>query len=272
MKRLEEQVRLRINRVRNWNFERQSGKLVKDLEAALAKREDEIPVLVVSYNNGRYVQNTVQQLKAYAIKPIIIDNCSTDDQSRSMLRNIASSGDAEVVYSDKNFGYLVGFLNPVYAVLPELFAYTDPDLQFHPDLPHDFLQVLADVTEQYKVYKAGFALALLEEEEMINLEIEKLRGVPKIYPFKMRVREWEMQYWRMKLEHPNLELYQARHDTTFAVYRKSNLIDFYDGVRVAGNFTAIHLPWYPKLDLMNDQERQRYLMGNRSSTWISGDT
>ena len=268
MKRLEERIRYRINKVRNWNFERKSVQLVQDLEKALAENREEIPVLVVSYNNAKYVQNTVHQLRTYGIKPIVIDNCSTDENSLNILHEIEAAGDAQIVFSEHNFGYLVGFLNPVYKVLPELFAYTDPDLQFHPDLPQNFLSVLAEVTEQYSVYKAGFALALLEEEEMIDLEIEKLRGVPQIYPHKMSVREWEQQYWRMKLDHPTLELYQARHDTTFAVYRKSNLIDFYDGVRVAGNFSAIHLPWYPKLDLMSDADRRRYLEGNRSSTWL----
>jgi hypothetical protein len=268
MKKLEERVRYYINLMRNWKFERDSVNLVKKLETALSKSEEEIPVFVISYNNAKYVQNTVNQLKRYHIKPIIIDNCSTDQHSVNILRQIEASGDAQVLFSDKNFGYLVGFLNPVYKVMPELFAYTDPDLQFHPNLPQNFLSVLAEVTEKYSVYKAGFALSLLDDEEMIDLSITKLRGVPQIYPHTMSVREWEQQYWRMKLDHPELELYQARHDTTFAVYRKSNLIDFYDGVRVAGDFSAIHLPWYPKLDLMSAEDRARYLEGNKSSTWL----
>ncbi len=267
MKQLEEKVRLYINRIRNRNFERKSVTLVPKLERALEQCQERIPVFIVSYNNAKYVLNTVRQLVSYGIKPIIIDNASTDENSLKILHAIEASQEAQVLFSDVNFGHLVGFLNPIYKVMPELFAYTDPDLQFHPNLPENFLEVLAELTQRYRVYKAGFALALLEEE-MIDMTIEKFRGVPQIYPFEMSVREWESQYWRMRLEHPSLEVYQARHDTTFAVYRKSNLIDFYDGVRVAGDFSAIHLPWYPALDIMSDEERREYLKGNRSSSWL----
>jgi len=44
----------------------------------------------------------------------------------------------------------------------------------------------------------------------------------------------------------------------------------YDAVRVAGNFSAIHLPWFPKLDIMNAVQKEAYLVSDRKkdTTWI----
>lgn len=70
----------------------------------------------------------------------------------------------------------------------------------------------------------------------------------------------------------DLKCYAAKIDTTFAVYRKSNFrYDFYDGVRVAGAFSAIHLPWFPELDIMTAEEKASYLdKNNISATWGAG--
>ena len=42
-----------------------------------------------------------------------------------------------------------------------------------------------------------------------------------------------------------------------------------DGVRVAGPYAALHLPWFPSLDPMDPAMRQHYLRRNRSTTWVS---
>jgi hypothetical protein len=65
-------------------------------------------------------------------------------------------------------------------------------------------------------------------------------------------------------------MYLADIDTTFAVYRKSN----YQGhlrspaIRVAGDYTAIHLPWFLNLDIITELEKQQYLQKNKSTHWI----
>jgi hypothetical protein len=97
--------------------------------------------------------------------------------------------------------------------------------------------------------------------------------VTKLKPFVFQksytIQEWESQFWRRRLPHESLEIYAERIDTTFAVYRKSNYRnDFYDAVRVAGDYSAIHLPWFPKLDIMTDAQRRQYLKKSKSSTWL----
>ncbi len=264
----EDNIRYQINKIRDKIFQIKTKKLAKELEKILESTEG-IPVILVSYNNAKYVLNSLKQLKNYNITPIIIDNNSTDESSLSILKAIQKSGNANVIFSEFNFGYLVGFLNPIYEVLPKYFAYSDPDLEFNPHLPKDFLEILKELTKRYKVYKAGFALKLLKDENIIKTSMQKLYGVPKIYKKELNLIEWEEQYWRFKLSHPSLEVYAGKLDTTFAVYNKDNLIDdFYEAVRVAGDFSAIHLPWYPQLDILNKNDKQVYLKGNKSSTWI----
>jgi hypothetical protein len=265
---LEDRIKYRLNLIREYLFRKDTKKLREDTKEVLKKYQDTIPVFIISYNNAIYVKNMVNQLKNFDIKPIIIDNNSDDKDSIKILKELSDKNEASVIFSDKNFGCFVGFLNPIYEVLPNYFAYTDPDLELNKNLPKDFLEILKGVTDEFKVYKAGFALELLDEE-MIDLTMTKYQGVPKIKEIKLTVRDWESKYWRFRLEHPTLEIYQANLDTTFALYNKKNLLDnFYDGVRVAGDFSCIHLPWYPKRDIMTKKQKESYLKSNKSSTWV----
>ncbi|HIO90613.1 MAG TPA: glycosyltransferase family 2 protein [Campylobacterales bacterium] len=268
IKNIESRARLIFNKYRDNKLKKDSINLASDIKNALENCADEIPVFIVSYNNGIYVENTINQLQSFGITPIIIDNNSTDLTSLKILKKIKNNHTAQVVFSDKNFGFMVGFLNHIYPLLPEVFAYSDPDLQFNKNLPDDFLSKLASLTKKYSVYKAGFALELLEEETIIDQVINKMRGVPMIYNQEFSVREWESQYWRIPISHDNLILYSAPIDTTFAVYKKSNYNGFFDAIRVAGDYSAIHLPWFPRLDLMAESNKREYLKGNNSSTWI----
>jgi len=266
MKQLEEKVRYYVNRVRNYIFKHQTVKLREDLKKVLVNFKDKMPVLVISYNNGVYVENMVRQLKKFDIKPIIIDNKSTEDDSVKRLKSLES--EAYVIYAEKNFGCFVGFLNPVYELLPKIFAYTDPDLILNENLPENFLEVLTDLTYEFNTYKAGFAMELLDEP-MTSVKLEKFSGVPKINRKFYGVKVWETRHWRYKLEHKSLDIYHCPVDTTFCVCNKDMLVDdFYDGVRVSGDFGAIHMPWYPKRDIMKPEQKKAYLQGNNSTNWV----
>lgn len=241
--------------------------IAKQLQEILKKQSKTIPVIVISYNNGIYIQNTVSQLERYKITPIIIDNNSDDIGTLNILHQLEKNEKANIVFSKKNLGHMVGFLDPVYKILPNIFAYTDPDLQFNQNLPPDFLRSLSDLTIEYSVYKAGFALDLLADEPIIDTKHIFRRTKPFLWNKKLNLREIEQQYWNKKLCHKELEIYSAKIDTTFAVYNKEKFNgDFYDGVRVGGLYSAIHLPWFKKLDIMSLSERRAYLHKNKSTT------
>jgi hypothetical protein len=229
-------------------------------------------VLVVAYNNGVHVASMVRQLRERGLRPIVIDNASDDRFTVHTLQGLHAQGEAWWVRCAHNHGHQVGFLPPLYAELPTLFAYTDPDLQLNAALPADFLQTLCELTERYRVFKAGFALTLEPPLPaplvQTRQRLQTRRPVP--YEAWLSVREWEAPYWRFKLAGEPWPVYAAHVDTTFAVCNKAHYRGhFTDGVRVAGPFAAVHLPWFPSLDPMDAAMRQRYLRRNRSSTWLS---
>lgn len=242
--------------------------LVEKIGVALSNCTNKIPVIVVSYNNGVYVKNTVNQLSKFKIKPIIIDNNSKDKETLSILNEINESKGC-VVFSKKNFGHMVGFSDEIYNLFPDVFAYTDPDLQFNKDLPDNFLKILSELTREYSAYKAGFALDLLPDQSFTNIKHIAKTTKPISWHKEFTIRDIEAKYWRKKINNNSYDIYCAKIDTTFAVYRKSNYEgDFFDGIRVAGIFSAIHLPWFPKIDIMNKKERKAYLRKNLSTTSI----
>lgn len=248
---------------------RKAQHLSSQVNECIQRCQDPIPVLLISYNNGVYTQHMVEQLSVFGIKPIIIDNHSTDLKTRTILKALQQSNLAQVAFSNKNFGHMVGFLEPIYQTLPEVFAYSDPDLKLNPNLPKDFIDQLAQLTRTYQVFKAGLALELPDNEELIDVAYPIKSTKPFRYSRAFSIREYEGRYWRKPLQHDKLTVFCAPLDTTFAVYRKSNFEgNFYDAVRVAGDFSTLHLPWFPKLDILNQEDKKRYLSGNRSTTWV----
>lgn len=243
--------------------------LVEQLKDTLKNQEAEIPVIVISYNNGTYVQNITSQLNQYEITPIIIDNRSTSEQTKLILSTLEKSGNAHIIRSRYNFGHEVGFLQPVYDVLPEIFCYTDPDLQLNRNLPSNFINTLIDLTEEFNVYKAGFALSLKGGGPLRDIRVHSSHTKPFLYDNHLSIEEFESRYWAFRIVHESLEIYAAPIDTTFAAYRKSNYFgDFHNAIRVAGNFSASHLPWFEELDLLDPEQKTHYRNKNRSSNWV----
>lgn len=243
--------------------------ILLQLEPILAEYQSDIPVFIVGYNNGEFIRNSVDQLNAFNIKPIIFNNASTDNETLNILKEIQLSGNGWVVNSSRNFGHLIGFLDPIYKKLPEIFAYTDPDLQFNKNLPPHFLEILANLCSDYKTFKAGFSLDLLPDEEIVKYTQNILKYKPFSYKNNFEVRDWEKKFWRFKLENSNYDIYAADIDTTFAVYKKSNFSgNFFDAIRIGGDFKAIHLPWFPNINLMTDNQTKKYLSKNKSTTWV----
>ncbi|UJP07089.1 MAG: hypothetical protein LZF84_08525, partial [Nitrosomonas sp.] len=246
------------------------AKLAHQVKAAVEALGDPVPILVVSYNNGVYVDHCVRQLNAQSIQPVVIDNASNDAETRDILAAIAATGKALVVRSPVNLGARAGFHGPVYDVLPDTFGYTDPDLLFNECLPVDFIHQLIGVCDQFKCFKAGFALPYQVRYDLTDKRTKTRMG--NIVPCErlMAVAEWEARFWTKPLKHDQLELYAASIDTTFAIYHKQYYNgDFFDAVRVAGDFSALHMPWFPDLDLLSRQRRSAYLKGNKSSNWVA---
>lgn len=239
------------------------------LARALEDAKSDIPVLLICYNNGVYVEHMVRQLNGFGIRPIVLDNASSDDRTRTLLSGLDKANGARVVNLGRNFGHKVAFLPPFYDLMPAVFACSDPDLLLNERMPRDFLQQLHGLAQRFRVFKAGLALQLPEQLDVIPATYRKKKCKPFEFSRQYTVREWEARFWFKRLAHPSLEVYAAPVDTTMAVYDK-RLYDgvFFDAVRVAGEFSCLHMPWHPQLDLFDATTRQKYLQGNRSSSWL----
>jgi|GEM_PF-285641 len=199
----------------------------------------DVPVLIPVFNNPTYLGKMIEQLRGIGLTNIIVvDNGSEYPPFLEYLDSLEAK--LRVLRLKENRGPRRLFRDAaLYDQLPKYFCLTDPDLVFNPDLPSDFLQHLANLTAKYRVGKAGFSLDISEPEKMIATPFQ-------IGNERYRIWEWEAQFWQTRLEEKDDPAYRAKIDTTFAVYNKEffSAENFLEAVRVAGRYTARHLPWY----------------------------
>lgn len=221
-----------------------------------------IPIIIICYNNHKYVENTIQQL--LRVNPelhsyiFIMDNKSTLEETQTYLRKSPH----KVFWNLENQGpWVTPYCNAeIFHLMPDKFILTDPDLEFHPDIPRNFVSILSDLSDKYNSIKIGFALDISDKECMFEGDyVETESGIQTIW-------EWESQFWKKQIEDPTYKLYHADIDTTFCLINK-NGIDF--TIRVADNFSAKHLPWYKKNSIYNTYENYMFAMNSTSVSTIA---
>jgi hypothetical protein len=208
-----------------------------------------IHVFILAYNNPTHVKAMVEQVRALTEEYTVVDNASTFQPMKDYLETI----EPHVLRMDKNYGHSVYYQPEVWSRAGEKFILTDPDLVFNAAMPPNVIQVLADLSDQYGVNKVGLALD-------ITGPIRK--------DFRLKTGEtivdWESQFWTKRIPHDTYELYEAALDTTFCVFNKR--ISGYSAIRIAGDFTCKHRPWYDGWDAdLLPGELEAYRTGNVSS-------
>lgn len=238
------------------------------VQAALAFKPTNIPCFLVCYNNHRHLRFMVQQLNEKGLFPVVFDNHSSCPNTQALLAELHQKN-AFVIWVGRNLRHKVGFLPGIYEAMPQTFAYSDPDLLLNPQLPANFLEVMAQTADQYQVFKAGMALSLDAGtlNPALTIRFQKQSSLP--FARTYTVREWESQYWRFALQRDDeLQIYAADVDTTFAVYNKAHYKGkFTEGVRMAGTYGVAHMPWFIGMDTMDEAEKAQYRKNNKSSTW-----
>jgi FkbM family methyltransferase len=206
----------------------------------------DIPIIIICYNNYTYVKNTLEQLLKInneCYKNIqILNNNSTCLNTINFLKNI----DVKVIHNNSNNGPWITSNNNkhIYDVLPNKFILTDPDLKFNENIPSDFIEILSNLSDKYGTSKIGFALKISDFENFY-------KGV---YFDGLSIYDWEKRFWKNNLYDDNYELYDAPIDTTFCLINKDNFVKHSREIRIAGIFTAIHLPWYIENEIYNIYE------------------
>lgn len=216
-----------------------------------------IPIFIISYNQYTFVKSMVEQLSKYSSNIYIIDNKSTYPPLVEYLKSIENK--VKVLYMPENYGHRVYLRDEIVKLGGEKYIITDPDLLLNTKLPQNFIDILSDLSEKYKVGKIGFALDITNN---INLNINASDN-------KQTVVDWESQFWTNKIDDPDYTLYNAQIDTTFVLINTKYYIpDDFSAIRVAGDFTCVHRPWVIgyENDLL-DGELKYYHTNNISSTW-----
>jgi len=193
-----------------------------------------IPFVTISYNSLTFIKNFIDQLKRFPNPIIIIDNASTYKPLKSYFMNIKHElRDRITIHQlDYNYGHTVYLQRK--DLLPSIYILSDPDLELHKDMPLNASEVLLKLSEQYKAYKVGSALDLSDKDNFIQC---------KNYTRGKSIYDWESQFWEYPINNKKHELYNADIDTTLCLVNLK-FKDNNKNIRVAGNFTAKHLPWY----------------------------
>ncbi|WP_434725190.1 glycosyltransferase family A protein [Mesorhizobium sp. RIZ17] len=199
-------------------------------------RQGGVPVLIPCFNNPTYCALMLDQLWDTGFEDIrFVDNASTSAQMHDWLRREDSR--RKVIKLTENMGPNKS-INRLKRELPRHFCVTDPDVLFNARLPTNFLTELLNLTKRHAVGKAGFALDISRSHLFTGKAlVDRDDTIPR----------WEEQFWSKPLHFTDGgdRVFEARIDTTFCVidqkyYRPSKP---YDAVRVAGRYTATHLPW-----------------------------
>lgn len=117
-------------------------------------------------------------------------------------------------------------------------AITDSDIELNENTPKNFVEELINVAKDFRVDKAGLAL--------------KIDDLPNNFLTSI-IKPIEQQYWEKRLHHEK-EIYDAALDTTFSVIRPNRQFQ-YNAVRVAGDFTCKHIPWYTDFNNLSEEEQ-----------------
>ncbi|ROI02179.1 glycosyltransferase [Chryseobacterium sp. G0240] len=217
-----------------------------------------IPVIIINFNQLHYLKQLIRFLQKRKFENIIIiDNKSDYPPLLEYYKTI----DKEVTIErmSENLGHKVFFDTPYLQQKygKGYFVLTDPDIVPNEKLPVNFMSEMISKMDRYHktITKVGFAL--------------DIETIPDYFPLKEKVLKWEKQFWEKKLED---NVYSAYVDTTFALYKpyyplKFNNLPFLEGIRIGGNYTALHGGWY--MDPQNySEEYLHYIKSvDKSSSW-----
>lgn len=216
-----------------------------------------LPNFIIGFNQYTYVKNMISQLKKFTRNIHIVDNESTYEKMDQLYQS-ESVPIWLMTYNQRDQGPRNILKSNFFKILPTVFSLTDSDLQFDENLPENFLDILLHFSEKYLAYKVGMALELSKDP---NEFFDSSRA----YGHTLHVLEGK--YWANQIEK---DVYASHVDTTFSIYNKKFMEDdsLFGGfhLRIAGNFTAKHLPWYKKPILEIPQDEFEFYK-NISKKW-----
>lgn len=200
----------------------------------------DIPIIINNYNRLVMLSTLIQGLESRGYHNLyIIDNHSTYPPLLEYYTKIPYP----VYLLNKNVGHLALWQTGIFKQFRNsYYAYTDSDLEIHPDCPDNFIEKFILLLQKYpQAIKAGFSICIDD--------------LPNHYKLKKQVIEWESIFWKEEIE-PNT--YKALIDTTFAVYKPYFVGELIDPgsfcIRTGFPYSVRHLPWYTNSENLTDEE------------------
>lgn len=213
-----------------------------------------MPVFVIGYNQLTYIRNMVRQLERYTTDINVIDNNS---DFQPLLDYYENEFKYTLLKQKVNYGHKVFEYEFIQKLTGDLYILTDPDLQFNPNLPDDFIDQLVAISNYFKMHKTGFAL-LIDADDIRTDVIYK----------GCTIKDWERRFWAYRLNYPpnpSMEIFYADIDTTFCLINRRIGPS---SIRVAGDFTCMHIPWHLNFEQMLESgEYENYMKNNNSTSW-----
>jgi hypothetical protein len=214
----------------------------------------ETPIIINNFNWLSSTRKMYEFLRNRNFdRVVILDNASTYPP---LLEWYATLETGAVVQYPVNYGayclYDGGYLRDMER--SEYIVYTDPDLELNPQMPDDFLEIMRSKLLRYEERKIGLAL---------RIDDVPLACYGNCFTGSIN---HERQFWTQGLEK---DVYRALVDTTFCLIRHPAEHDL-KALRIAGPFTARHLPWYHEYARLTEEEQYFVAHANPQSNFRNG--
>lgn len=207
----------------------------------------QIPIVLLSHNRLASLEKLTDQLTLLGYDNIyILDSGS----SYAPLLEWFKTCPYEVIRADNightglwTAGYIRQFQNwPFIAI-------SDSDIELNINTQKGFIEQMVVVAKDYHVDKVGLAIEYKDISNPVYKEV---------------VTPIEERYWKHRI--PDLtgaihgnerELYHALVDTSFCIINPMHPYHW-NGIRIAGDYTCKHTPWFSDWDNMTEEE-QHYM-------------
>lgn len=219
----------------------------------------QIPIVINNFNRLGTLKLMVEQLKRLGYNNIIVIDNGSNYQP---LWDYYNQDKAFKLIVSDNLGHRSLFLSKdkfLKKIRKSCFIYTDSDLILNDDLPKNFGEIMFSILlKNNEVSKVGFAIRIED------LQIDN--------PINKDIIEWEQRYWKNSVGE---NMYLSSIDTTFALYRpilfkaRNSIVRFYKAIRIAGDFTCKHEPWYWDFEKLNEEQKFYFTNANDSSSYIN---
>ncbi len=196
--------------------------------------KDSIPVLINNFNRIDLLEKQIDWLLSLddKVSIIIVDNLSTYPPLLDYYKNI-NHPLVQVVYLNFN-SWRKGaeYLGEKKLTEFKKYIITDSDLLPFSDTPKDLVSHISNLMDKYPNYNH------------IGTSLE-INDLPDKSPMKSKVVHFESDYWAPKAEVLNDEVYIAKIDSTFAMYRRnSKVLITHPALRTCRPYTLKHIDWY----------------------------